>query len=154
MTFKELNEKLGGCEAAADWKQTKDGGWVFKTARVSGNAIVFGNAIVSGDARVSGGAMVFGNARVFENARVSGDAQVFGNAQVFGGSWTTSPLFIVGSRFSLTNAKPGYIQIGCECHTFADWKRLGPALATREGFSAAEVAEYTAYVELFSKIGK
>jgi hypothetical protein len=65
-----------------------------------------------------------------------------------------SPLFIIGSRFSLTNAKPGYIQIGCECHTFSEWRTLGPELARRNNLTPEEIAEYTAYLDLFEKIGK
>jgi len=142
MTFKELNEKMGGGESESDWRRASGGGWIHKSAAVDNDKNIKGNAWVSGDARVYG------------DARVSGNAQVYGNAQVSGGKWMRSPLFIIGSRFSLTNAKPGYIQIGCECHTFSEWRTLGPELARRNNLTPEEIAEYTAYLDLFEKIGK
>jgi len=71
-----------------------------------------GNAIIWG--QVSGDAWVYG------------DAQVYGIAKVFGDAWNKSPLFVTGSRFSLTNCKKGHIQIGCECHSFSWWKKTWP----------------------------
>ena len=153
MTFKELNEKLGGNENESDWRQAKGGGWIHKSATVEREDLITENAIVwsgrvSGDARVSGNAQVYGNARVYGDARVSGDARVYGDA------WEKSPLFIIGSRFSLTNAKKGHIQIGCQCKTFDWWLKNGKRLAKECGFTEAEVKEYTAYVKLFKAIGK
>ena len=134
---------------------------VFGDAQVSGDARVSGNAQVSGDARVSGNAQVFGNAWVFGdawvfgNAWVFGDAQVFGDARVFGDAWEVSPLFIIGTRYSLTNCKKGHIQIGCKCATFAWWKSdAGLSLAKDNGFTEEQITEYRAYVELFEKVGK
>jgi hypothetical protein len=109
---------------------------------------------VSSNAWVSGDAWVFGDAQVFGNARVSGDARVFGNARVSGDTWFKPPLFIIGSRFSLTNAKFGYIQIGCQCQTFGWWKKNGLKLAKQNNFTKEEIAEYRAYIDLFCKIGK
>jgi len=54
----------------------------------------------------------------------------------------------------LTNAKPGYLRIGCQCLTFSDWRKLGPRLAEENGFTPEEIAEYAAYLDLFEKIGK
>ena len=185
MTFDELNTKLGGGEKQDDWRQASGGGWLHKSAKVeneslikdnaivsgdaqvSGDAWVYGNALVSGDARVFGDAQVYGNAQVYDNARVYGDARVSGNArvygnarvsgnaQVYGNAWEKSPLFIIGSRYSLTNCKHGHIQIGCHCHTFAWWQsKEAEALAKEQGFTPEEVEEYRAYIELFVKVGK
>jgi len=79
---------------------------------------------------------------------------VFGTAQVSGGAWETSPLFIQGTRFSLTNCKPGFIQIGCECHSFSEWTRVGLAIARQNDFSQAQIKEYRAYIRLFKQTGK
>jgi len=160
MTFKELNEKMGGGESESDWRRARGGGWIHKSAAVDNDknikddARVYGNARVSGNAQVSGDARVYGDARVSGDAWVSGNAWVYGNARVSGGEWVRPPLFIVGSRFSLTNAKPGYLQIGCQCHTFSEWRKVGPELATRNNFTPEEIAEYAAYLDLFEKIGK
>jgi hypothetical protein len=85
---------------------------------------------------------------------VSGHAWVYDNAQVFGDAWKKSPLFIIGSRFSLTNCKKGHIQIGCKCETFAWWKKNGPKFAKENGVTPDEIEEYRAYIELFCKVGK
>jgi hypothetical protein len=148
-------------ENAIVWGAVFGNAQVFGDARVSGNAWVFGDARVSGnarvfgDARVSGNAWVFGDARVSGNARVFGDAWVSGNARVSGDAWETSPIFIIGSRLSLTNSKHGHIQIGCECHPFEWWTGTeARALAKAHNFTQSEISEYEAYIELFKKIGK
>ena len=160
MTFDELNKKLGGHESKVDWHQSTGGGWIHNAAKVEDEsnvtecAIISGDAWVYGDARVCGNAGVYGNAQVYGDARVYGNAQVYGDAQVCGDTWVKSPLFIIGSKHSLTNARAGHIQIGCLCHTFDWWKEHGLEVAKKEGFTQAEIDEYTAYVELFCKIGK
>jgi len=122
---------------------------VYGNAWVYGNALVYGNAWVYGNARVDGNALVYGNAWVYGNARVSGDARVCGDA------WETSPLFIVGSKHSLTNARKGHIQIGCKCAPFKWWlSKDGLAFAKDSGYTAAQIKEYRAYVKLFMAVGK
>ena len=177
MTYKELEDKMGP-QTKADWtQQDNGGGWIHKSAvvdtgvfigedaivfsgRVSGNAQVYGDARVSGNAQVFGNAWVFGDARVCGDARVSGNAQVFGNAWVFGNArvsgnaWVKSPLFIVGSRHSLTNTKHGYIQIGCHCKTIDWWLENYKDIGQKEDYTASEIEEYGLYIQLFKKIGK
>jgi len=63
-----------------------DNAWVSCDARVYGNALVYGNAWVFGDALVSGDAVVSGNARIYDNAVVSGNARIYDNAVVSGNS--------------------------------------------------------------------
>lgn len=46
MTFTELQQKIGP-QNENDWTQHKDGGWVYKSAKVSQTASVSENAIVS-----------------------------------------------------------------------------------------------------------
>jgi hypothetical protein len=123
--------------------------------QVSGNARVYGDAWVSGNAQVSGNARVYGDAWVYGDAQVSGNAQVSGDAWVSGNAWVKSPLFIIGSRNSLCNAKYGYIQIGCRCEKFHWW--LGKEalrLAKDNNYTPAEIKEYRAYVKLFIAVGK
>jgi hypothetical protein len=103
---------------------------------------VYGDARVSGNARVSGDAWVSGKAWVSGNARVSGDA------------WEKSPLFIVGSRHSLTNAKHGFIQIGCHCKEIKWWQENFRDIGKKEGYTPDEIEEYGAYIDLFVKVGK
>ena len=167
MTFQELESKIGK-QVESEWHQAKGGGWIQNSAKVDNeelirdNSIVFGNAQVSGHAwvsghaQVSGGAWVSGGARVFGDAQLSGVAWVSGNAWVSGGAWVKPVLFLIDSRgYGCTNCKHGYIQIGCHCHTFAEWSgEIGKQLAVKQNFSAEEIKEYSAIVELFSKIGK
>ena len=160
MTFQELQNKIG-TQNQADWSQHKNGGgWVHKTARIDAtayigeNAIIFsGNAQVTGNARVYGNAQVSGDAQVYGNAWVYGDAQVSGDARVSSDAWVKSPLFIIGSKHSLSNAKHGYIQIGCHCETYAWWKVHYRAVGRKNRYSPAEIKEYGEYIKLFAKVG-
>jgi hypothetical protein len=133
---------------------------VYGKAQVSGNARVFGKAQVSGNAQVYGNAWVYGkaqvsgNAWVFGNAWVYGKAQVSGNAWVFGNAWETSPLYIQGSRHSMTNCAYGYIAIGCHVHTFAEWKKEYKDIGKQAGYTPAQIKEYAAYIALVIKHGK
>ena len=150
-----------------DWKQHDNGGgWVANTASVAaaayigpdalayGNDQVFGNARVYGNARVFGIAQVSGIAQVFGNAWVSGNARVFGNAQVSGNAWETSPLYIQGSAHCATNVKHGYIAIGCEVHTYAEWLKNYKAICAKAGYSEEQIKEYKAIIDLFVKVGR
>ena len=129
MTFEELNTKLAGNEIQSDWRQAKGGGWIHKSAKVENENLILNDAIVWGT--------------------VSGNARVYGNA------WEKSPLFIICSKFSLTNCKHGHIQIGCYYKPFKWW--LGKEalqLAKKENFTKEQIKEYRAYVKLFTAIGK
>ena len=154
MTFQELQERIG-TQVEADWQQHDNGGgWVHKSATVDATAFVGEQVIIWGNAQVSGNARVYGNAQVCGDARVYGDTWVSGNAQVSGNAWVKSPLFIIGSRHSLTNAKHGHIQIGCHLKTFAAWEACYQELGQREGYSPEEIAEYGHYIQLFKTVGK
>jgi len=133
----------------ADWHQHKNGGgWVYKTAKVEESAYLHPTSIVYGNARVSGNAQVSGDAWVYGNARVYGNAQVSGNA------WVSSPLYIQGTRHSLTNSKYGYIKIGCYEHTFTYWQEHYKAIGRAEGYTPEEIDQYGLFIRLFAKIGK
>ncbi len=144
-----------GCDA-----QVSGDARVSGYARVSGDAQVFGdarvsgNAQVSGDAWVSGDAQVSGNARVSGNAQVSGDAQVSGNARVFGDAWVSSPLYIQGTRHTLTNSRYGYVTIGCHEHTFEYWQENYESIGREEGYTTEEIEQYGLFIQMFIKIGK
>lgn len=91
-----------------------------------------------------------GNAWVYGNAQVSGDAQVYGNAQVPGDAWEVSPLYIQGSRYSVSVPKKGRIRIGCQDHSIATWLRHGEEIAEKCG-KADLAPEYREYVLLFAR---
>jgi hypothetical protein len=53
-----------------------------------------------------------------------------------------------------SNAKPGWLYIGCEHQEFKDWKKRFPAIARKHQLTQAEKVEYKAIIDLFCKIGK
>ena len=135
-------------------------GWIANTAKVEKtvyvgpNAWVYDNAQVYGNARISGYARVYGYAWVYGNAQVYGDALVSGNTQVSGNAWEQSPLYIQGSRHSVTNSSHGKLSIGCITLTFKEWKKQFRAIGKREGYTPAQIKEYGAIIALATKIGK
>ena len=132
------------------WHQHKNGGgWVQNTATVDESVHVGCNAKVSGDAQVYGDAWVSGNAQVYGNAKVSGDAQVYGDA------WDSSPLYIQGSRHSLTHCARGQVRISCyETIFLENWREFYREIALQNRYRDAEIAEYHDYLELFEKRDK
>ena len=141
------------------WKQHANGnGWVFETSYAAATALIGG--IVSGYARVSGYAQVYGNAQVSGDAQVSGNAQVYGDAQVsgnawvYGNAWVKSPLYIQGTRHSLTLASFNEIAIGCHVRTITEWQKKYKAIGRMEGYSAAEIKEYGEYIKVFAVAAK
>ena len=146
MTFNQLEQKLG-VQNEKDWHQHENGGgWVYKNATVEKTAFIGPDAIVFG---------LYGKPRVTGSAYVTGFACVDGSARVDGGVWKTSPLFVLDSRnHGATNARPGYLRIGCEIHEFKDWVEKFPAIARKHNLTTEEQAEYKAIVDIFCKIGK
>ena len=123
MNFKELNEKLGGNENKADWKQASGGGWINKSAKVEREDLINENAIVLGN--------------------VSGNA------------WVKPVLFVIDSRgHGASNCKHGWLKIGCEEHSFAEWVERFEAIARSHNLNEVEKTEYRAIVELFRVAGK
>jgi len=153
MNFETLKEITGNPNLnPADWHQHKNGGgWVYKDVFIEENpeiyigpkAIVWGGTIRKSNfafkCEMHGGVMWGG---------------VMWGGEMLEGTWETTPLFIAGSKHSLSNAKPGYIQIGCQLHTFAHWQKHVRGIAKIHGYNKAEQDEYAAYVELFIKLGK
>ena len=138
-----------------DWHQHPNGeGWVYKTAIVEDSAYIGEDAQVFGNTRVYGDAQVYGDAWVYGNTRVYGDARVSGKAWVSGGAWEVSPLYIQGTKHSITNCKHGYIQIGCEIHTFDELIKNYKKIGKQYDYTDKEIKEYYEYIKLFKKIGK
>ena len=174
MTFDELNEKRGGNEKPEDWRQHPNGGgWIYKTAKIGNDATVGNWATVGDDAKVGNWVKVGNRATVGDGAKVGnwatvGDGAKVGNRATVGngatvGNWATvgdgaifkkSPLYIIGTRHCLSNCKPGYIQIGCQCHTIKWWLAHVEECGKENGYTDDECTEYRAYVELFAKLGK
>jgi len=74
---------------------------------------------------------------------------------VYGDAWVKPVLFLLDSRgHGATNCKHGWLKIGCEEHTFKDWKERFQAIARKHNLTDEEKVEYMAIIELFTKIGK
>ena len=128
--------------------------WVCGNARIYGNAWVGGDVCICGNARIYGNARLYGNSWVYGNARICGNARIYGDAQVYGDVWKTSPLYIQGSRNAATNCKYGFIQIGCICLSFAEWKKCHKEIGKENGYTPAQIKEYKKIIDLFLAIGK
>jgi hypothetical protein len=87
-------------------------------------------------------------------AKVSGNAKVYGDAKVSGDAWKTNPLFVQGTKHSATNCKHGWLAIGCQVRTFADWQANVETIAEENGYTKEEAAEYRAIVDFMTKVGK
>ena len=112
-----------------------DNAWVDGNACIYGNARVHEIAYVSGDAYIYGNADVRGNACVYGNARVYGYARVSGDAHV---STLKECINITNLRNEITITK-NHIQIGCEFHTIAHWKKEIKNIGKKHGYTDKEI---------------
>jgi hypothetical protein len=76
---------------------------------------------------------------------------VYGNAQVYGNAWDHSPLYIQGTRHSLTFCKFGWLQIGCHGKLVTWWLENYKEVGVKEGYTPEQIEEYGQYIELFAK---
>lgn len=88
------------------------------------------------------------------NAWVYGDAQVYGDARVYGDAWEHTPFQIQGSKHFITECKKGYLQIGCKCYTFAEWKKIFKTVGEEQGYTPTQIKEYGYYIDLAIKLSK
>ena len=66
----------------------------------------------------------------------------------------TCVLSVSGSRHLAFLAKPGYIQIGCVLHSFADWTANYAEIGRKNNYTESQIAEYSAIIRLFCEIGQ
>ena len=91
-------------------------------------------------------------AQVSGNAWVSGNAHVYGNARVSGGKHIAPPLYIQGSKHSITVNTVDIINIGCHSHTLIYWQEHFVAIGRTEKYSKKQVAEYGKYLALIADL--
>lgn len=60
--------------------------WIYKNAKVFGDARVYDNAVVKGNATVSENARIYDFAQVYGSANIYGKARIYNRAQVYGHS--------------------------------------------------------------------
>lgn len=102
----------------------------------------------------NGSGWVANTATVAGTAYIGPDARVFGDAQVFDNAWKTSPLYIQGSKHALTNCAYGQIIIGCQVHSFSEWKKLYKKIGKENGYTAEQIKEYGLHIAHIAKVGK
>lgn len=146
---------VGGHAKVTGSSFVMDNARVTGNARICSNARVGGESYVDGDTRIGGFATVGGAAHVVGKSHITGHAYVCCNARIVGGKWSTSPLFIVGSRHSITNSKPGHVTIGCLTKPFKWWlSKEAIAVAKLNGYTKEQIREYREYIKVFIKNGK
>ena len=106
------------------------------------NAKAYGHAHIRGDATLTG------------TAKVCGVATVCGDAVIYADSWNKNPLYIQGTRHSLTNCAYKTIKIGCEKHSFDHWMYNFVEIGKKNKYSSKEIEEYSKYIELTVMLGK
>jgi hypothetical protein len=79
---------------------------------------------------------------------VSGNAWVSGNAQVSGNAWKISPLYIQGTRHAVTHCQHGFLQIGCEKRSIANWLENHIKIDAANGYLRQQIREYELYIKL------
>ena len=131
-----------------------DRAYVSDRARVYGEAQIYGEAYISGFAWVYDKARVSGKAQVSGYARVSGEAQIFGKAQVFGkarvcdGKWNISPLYLQGTKNSLTTGAHDKLIIGCHEYSVSHWLEHYAKIGQQEGYTDEQIHEYAIFIHM------
>jgi hypothetical protein len=153
-TFEELNSILGGNEVEGNWSQHENGGgWKYKSAVVEATAFLHPFAIVYG--KIGSGAEIGSDAKIGSGAEIGSGAKIGSGAGPIIGVWDKSPLFIIGSKHGVCNAKAGHIQIGCMTRPFAWWiTPEADAFARANYYTEEEIKEYRSCIELMTKLGK
>jgi len=150
---------------AEQWSQHPNGGgWVHSSAKLVAK-VYFGSEAIARGGDIWGGVIRGGVIRggVITGGVIWGGViwggviwggvirgGVIRGGEIWGGEWQTSPLFIVGSRHTLTHTKPGHIAIGCNVHTIDVWQKRYKAIGKANGYTTLEVEEYGMYIELFA----
>ena len=149
MTFQEVENRIGK-QVESDWRQCSVGkGWIHKSAVVNSGVVIGKDAIVRGGT-IWGGTIRGGT--IYGGTILGGKIE---GGTIEDGEWKNAPLFVKDSRgHGACNSKPGYLKIGCECHTFSDWKSRFPAIARKHNLTPKEKVEYNAIVDLFCRTGK
>ena len=66
----------------------------------------------------------------------------------------STPLFVQGAVHFAVNIKPGFIQIRCQEHSFADWKKHYRQIGKNAGYTPAQIEEYGRIIAFISANGR
>jgi carbonic anhydrase/acetyltransferase-like protein (isoleucine patch superfamily) len=110
-------------------------------AKVSHKTTIREGTSIGAGAWIGDGAKIGPYATICEGAKVNADTD-----------YAASPLYIVGTRHPVCEVAPGVLAVGCEEHSIADWLAWAESIGRRNGYTPAQIAEYTAYFELAAKL--
>jgi len=134
-----------------DKAQITGGAHIFGHAKVYGNAQVFDDAVVYGRALVYGRAIVCHSAHVYGKASAYDFAKILGNSHVLDGKWGKAPLYIQGTRHSLSVASYSKLAIGCEIHPVKWWLEHYKETGEANGYTPDEIREYGYHIRYAAK---
>ena len=64
------------------------------------------------------------------------------------------PIQILGHKHYIQTTQDGKLRIGCEEHTFGEWREIAEDLGTQNGYSALDVEIYKLHIEHAERISK
>jgi uncharacterized protein YjbI with pentapeptide repeats len=64
------------------------------------------------------------------------------------------PIQILGHKHFIQTTSDGRLQIGCEIHTFDEWRKEGENLGSANNYTARDIEIYKLYIENTEKISK
>ena len=64
------------------------------------------------------------------------------------------PLQIFGHKHFIQTTGIGQLQIGCDVHSFDEWRKLADELGHKNGYTALDVEIYKLHIEHVAKISK
>ena len=135
--------ELGGLIEKESNLSQKNECWVYKYAKVYGNALVSGDAQVLGDAEVRGNAKVYGNAEVSGDALVSGNAKVSGDAEVYGNALVSDDAKVYGNAKVYDNARViDESKVTGNAKVYGNAYVLGNTQATKEVITFGNIFDY------------
>ena len=141
------NASMNGHAVASDHAELDGNASIHDHAVASDHAVLNGNASMYDHAVMRGESEIRGDAVMRAYASLSGNARLSGLHVLTGGSWDETPLYIQGSRWHVYMAAPDVLGIGCQRHTFADWRDKWHEIA-KNNDALDIVQEYVQYYNL------
>jgi len=127
---------------------------VKNNAQVYGNAEAYQEAWIYDSAQVYGDAIVSGNAMVFGKSRISGDATISGDARISAGNHKKNPLYIQGTKDSITVCSKNVINVGCQSHSIDFWLDNAKQIGEENNYTPKEIEEYLKYFQFIKSLFK
>ena len=147
-----IGATIGNGAVIGNWAKIGDGATIGNGAKI-GDWAKIGNWAVIGIGAKIGDVATIGNGAVIGNGVKIGNGAVIGNWAKIGYkiSVTQSPLYIQGTKHSISDCCDGNLKIGCHIHSIKDWKNNYKEIGTDASYTDEEIAEYYDYILLAEK---